>query len=63
MKKVLVIGCYIMGLGVVRALHLKNIDVVAMYYEKTDIAHLSRYVSERVRIPHPGREEKNSLIT
>ena len=66
MKRVLVIGCYIMGLGVIRALHLKNIDVVAMHYEKTDVAHLSRYASERVRIPHPGKEAKefiNFLVT
>ena len=61
MKKVLVIGCYIMGLGVIRALHLKNIDTVAMHYEKTDIAHLSRYASERVRVPHPGEQAREFI--
>jgi predicted ATP-grasp superfamily ATP-dependent carboligase len=61
MKKVLVVGCYVMGLAVIRALHLKNIDTVAMYYRDNDIAHLSRYVSERVRIPHPVEEEKEFI--
>ena len=57
MEKVLVVGAYIMGLGVIRALHLKNIDVVAIHYDKTDIAHLSRYVAEKARIPHPADAE------
>ena len=50
-----------MGLGVIRALHLKNIATVAMHYAKTDFAHLSRYISESVRSPHPGSDEKEFI--
>jgi D-aspartate ligase len=56
MKKALVVGCHVMGLGVVRALHLKGIPTVALHYERTDLAHWSRYPSERVRVPNPDTQ-------
>ncbi len=58
MTKVLVVGCHIMGLGVIRSLHLKQIDTVALHYEPTDIAHWSRYPSEKAKIPDPGKDEE-----
>jgi len=53
-----VVGCHIMGLGVIRSLHLKKIDTVALHYEPTDIAHWSRYPSETAKIPDPCRDEE-----
>ncbi len=60
-NKVLVIGCHVSGLAVIRALGMRNIHVVAMSYEKTDFGNVSKYVSERIMIPHP-RLEASSFI-
>ena len=61
MEKVIVVGCYVMGLGVIRALHLRNIPIIAMTYEKSDLAHTSKYVLEKVNIPHPSKEENKFI--
>lgn len=58
MKKAIVIGCHINGLGVIRSLALENFQITAMYYDKTDFAQASKYVHEKVKIPHPRTEEK-----
>lgn len=57
MKRAIVIGCDVMGLGVIRAFHLKKIPVIALHYEKTDFAHTSRYTEAVYEIPHPSKEE------
>ena len=54
--QVIVIGCYVPGVAVVRALANKGVYLVAMTYSGNDIAHLSKYVSESVRIPNPEKE-------
>ncbi len=56
-KKALVIGCHVSGLAVIRTLGEKGIPVVAMVYDQADFGDVSRYVSERVAIPHPRLEE------
>ncbi len=61
MNKVIVIGCFVPGLSVVRALGEKNIPVVAISYSANDIAQLSRYVSEVVHIPHPEKEPERMI--
>jgi D-aspartate ligase len=43
---------------VIRALANRNLHVIAMTYEKRDVAQLSRYVSEVVQSPHPSDEEQ-----
>ena len=58
MKKAIVIGCRVNGFGVIRSLGLKNFQIIAMSYDKTDFGHASKYVYERVKIPHPRREER-----
>jgi predicted ATP-grasp superfamily ATP-dependent carboligase len=56
MDKVIVIGCYIPGMAVIRALANKNLHIITMTYSENDIAHLSKYVTEVVRVPHPQKE-------
>ncbi len=52
------IGCHVNGLGVIRSLAMKKFHITAMFYSNfVDFAHTSRYVHERVRIPHPRTEE------
>ncbi|MDZ4805467.1 MAG: hypothetical protein SGI90_11455 [Candidatus Eisenbacteria bacterium] len=55
---VVVIGCHVNGLGIIRSLARQGIPVIALYYdERADFAHVSRHVQERVRVPHPRFEE------
>jgi predicted ATP-grasp superfamily ATP-dependent carboligase len=58
MDKVIVIGCSLTGYAVIRALANRNIHIIAMTYEKRDVAQLSRYVSEVVPSPAPNDEEQ-----
>ncbi len=61
MNTVIVIGCFVPGLAVIRALANKGLHIIAMTYSKNDIAHLSRYVSEVVQVPHPEKEPQRFL--
>ena len=58
MDKVIVIGCSLTGYMVIRALAHRNITIIALTYEKRDVAQLSRYVSEVVPSPSPEDEEQ-----
>jgi predicted ATP-grasp superfamily ATP-dependent carboligase len=63
MKKhnAIVIGCYVGGIGVIRSLANKGINIIALSYEKVDFAHRSKYVNEWYRIPHPRTNEKEFI--
>lgn len=62
MKKAIVIGCHVNGLGVIRSLGLKQFQIIAMFYNQLiDFAYTSKYVHERVKIPHPRKEEKEFI--
>jgi hypothetical protein len=58
MKKAIVIGCHVNGLGVIRSLGLKGSQIIAMSYDGTDFGHTSKYVYERVKIPHLRIQER-----
>jgi predicted ATP-grasp superfamily ATP-dependent carboligase len=58
LDKVIVIGCSLTGYLVIRALADRNLHIIAMTYEKRDVAQLSRYVSEVVQSPRPSDEEQ-----
>lgn len=60
-KTVIVIGCYVGGIGVIRSFANKPVKIIALSYEKLDFAHRSKYVKEWYRIPHP-RENENEFI-
>jgi predicted ATP-grasp superfamily ATP-dependent carboligase len=55
--KVIVMGCSLTGYAVIRAFAKRNIHIIAMTYEKRDVAQLSKYVSEIVQSPSPDDEE------
>ena len=61
MKKAIVIGYGVSSLGVIRSLGLKGFQITAMYYEKADFSHTSKYVCESVKIPHPRIEEREFI--
>ena len=56
--KIIVLGCSLTGYAVMRALANRNIYIIAMTYNKRDVAQLSRYVSEVVHSPSPVDEEQ-----
>ena len=59
MRKAIVIGCHVNGLGVIRSLSWKNFHIVALFYdEKVDFSHVSSLVNERMKAPHPRTHEK-----
>lgn len=58
MKKAIVIGCGIGGLGVIRSLGIEGFNIIALYYDRTDFAQASKYVYEKTKIPNPRTEEK-----
>lgn len=60
-KTAIVIGCYVGGIGVIRALAGRGIHIIALSYEDVDFAYRSRYVSEWHRIPHPLKEESSFI--
>jgi len=49
---VIVVGCYVPGQAVVRALANKGIHIIAISNSGKDIAHLSKHVNEVVHLPH-----------
>jgi len=59
----LVVGSHVSGLAVIRALGYKGINPIALTYERSDFGDVSKYVSERVTIPHPRLEKKNLSIS
>jgi predicted ATP-grasp superfamily ATP-dependent carboligase len=42
-----------MGLGVIRALGVVGVPVIAVYYDKSDMGYVSKYVTESIHAPHP----------
>ena len=61
MKRAIVIGCDVNGLGVIRSLGLKGFQIIAMSYNRTDFGQASKYVYEKIKIPHPRTEEKEFI--
>lgn len=57
MTPAIVVSCYTMGLGVIRSLGERGVPIVAVQFDKRDIAQRSRYVSEVHRVPRPDRRE------
>jgi len=58
MKKAIVIGYGVSSLGVIRSLGLKGFQLIALYYDKTDFSHVSKFVDQKVRVPHPRKEDE-----
>ncbi len=53
MKPAIVLSTHTMGLGVIRALGIMGVPIIAVYYNSSDMGYLSKYVTERIHAPHP----------
>jgi D-aspartate ligase len=56
-----VLSSHVVGLGVIRALGRMGVPVIAVSYHKGDMGHVSRYIGERVMVPHPEQSEERFL--
>jgi D-aspartate ligase len=64
-KKVIVLHAHVPGLAVIRSLGEMDVPVVAMHYEDKEMGHVSKYVTESIRLPRPGENERefmNALV-
>lgn len=57
----IVISTHTTGLAVIRALGREGVPVIAMYYDDADIGCVSRYVQERILVPHPEKSEEGFI--
>jgi len=46
-----------MGLGVIRALGIMGVPIIAVYYDSGDMGYVSKYVKEKIYAPHPEKLE------
>lgn len=54
----IVLGSHTMGLAVIRALGSMQVPVVALVYdEQEDMGYVSKYVTEKITVHHPEKEE------
>lgn len=49
----LVLSSHTIGLCVIRSLGIMGVPVIVGYYNKSDMGYVSRYVKERLYLPHP----------
>lgn len=57
----IVLSSHTAGLGVIRALGGKGVPVVSVYYDKSDMGYVSKYVKESIFAPHPERYEEQFI--
>ena len=56
-RPAIVLSTHTMGLGVIRALGIMGVPVIAVYYDSGDMGYLSKYVKEKIYAPHPEKAE------
>lgn len=62
MKSAIVLFAHVVGLAVIRALGRVNVPVAAFHYSPNEMGSLSKYVTRRVRVPDP-RKDENEFIS
>jgi predicted ATP-grasp superfamily ATP-dependent carboligase len=55
-KEIIILGCHVGGLCVIRALGISGINSIALTYDPFDSAYTSKYVIEKIKVPHPQRK-------
>lgn len=55
LKPAIVLSTHTMGLGVIRALGIMGVPVIAVYYDDSDMGYVSKYVEESIYAPHPEK--------
>lgn len=58
MRPAIVLGTHTMGLGVIRALGIMGVPLIAVHYDDRDMGYVSKFVKERIRAPHPEESEE-----
>jgi D-aspartate ligase len=62
LRPAIVLATHTMGLGVIRALGMMDVPVVAVYYDRhKDMGYVSKYVKHKIYAPHPERAEDDFL--
>lgn len=61
MKPAIVLSGHTMALGVVRALGEKGVPVVIVHYDKRDMGHVSKYITQHIQSPHPEKNQTGFL--
>lgn len=56
-KPAIVLSTHTMGLGVIRALGVMEVPVIAVYYDARDMGYVSKYVKESIYAPHPEKSQ------
>lgn len=57
----IVLSAHTMGLAVIRCLGIMGVPIVAVYFDDRDMGYASKYVIEKVRVPHPDHDEKGFI--
>ena len=58
LKPAIVLSSHTMGLSVIRALGMMGVPIIVMVYNpREDMGYVSKYVSERIPVPHPEKFE------
>ncbi len=57
MKPAIVLSTHTMGLVVIRGLGMMGVPIIAVYYNEGDMGYVSRYVTQKIRAPHPEEFE------
>mgnify|MGYP000636891348 CR=1 FL=1 len=52
-----IVGSHKIGLGIIRALGIKNVPIVSAYYSKNDMGYVSKYVVDKYFIANPIENE------
>lgn len=58
MKPAIVLSTHTMGLVVIRGLGVMGVPIIGVYYNEGDMGYVSKYVTERIRAPHPEESEE-----
>jgi len=61
MLPAIILSSHTAGLGVIRALGIKGVPIVSVYYDKNDMGYVSKYVKERVLAAHPEQHEEHFI--
>lgn len=61
MLPAIVLSSHNTGLGVIRALGSKGVPIVSVYYQKSDMGYVSKYVGHRIFAPHPEHRQEEFI--
>jgi D-aspartate ligase len=59
----LVLSTHTMGLGVIRALGMMGVPVIAYHYNEKDMGYVSKYITKQIHVPHPEHDEEVFVAT